>query len=451
MSSFPKDFLWGTATSAYQIEGAYKEDGRGASVWDRFCDTKGKVWEGQTGKVACDHYHRFSEDIAIMRDLVLQAYRFSISWTRILPTGRGKVKAKGLEFYDRLTDGLLKAGIRPFCTLFHWDYPTKLYDKGGWLNEESPKWFADFTLKVAERLGDRIVDWMTLNEPQVFVGLGHGTGEHAPGDKLPIAKQLKIVRNVQLAHGLGVQALRAGCAKRGRIGWAPVGVVFYPATDSPGDIEAAKKWTYGCGNNHVFSNTLWSDPVVLGRVAPEAVKVFGNALPKYSEADLRIMAQPMDFYGVNIYQGTAVTGGEKGNGEVVRFPDGNPRTAFVWNVTPESLYWGPKFLHERYKLPLYITENGLSNIDWVSTDGKVHDPQRIDFLGRYLSELKRAVKDGVPVKGYFQWSLLDNFEWAEGYKQRFGLVHVDYGTQKRTLKDSCDWYRNVIRMNGEGI
>jgi beta-glucosidase len=451
MSTFPRDFLWGTATSAYQIEGAYKEDGRGASVWDRFCETKGKVWEGHNGKVACDHYHRFPEDIAIMRDLGLQAYRFSISWTRILPNGRGKVNAKGLEFYDRLTDGLLKAGIRPFCTLFHWDYPTKLYDKGGWLNEESPKWFSDFTLKVAERLGDRIVDWMTLNEPQVFVGLGHGTGEHAPGDKLPIAKQLKIVRNVQLAHGLGVQALRAGCARRGRIGWAPVGVVFYPATDSSGDIEAAKKWTYGCGNNHVFSNTLWSDPVVLGRVAPEAEKAFGKALPKYSEADLQIMAQPMDFYGVNIYQGTAVTEGKKGKGEVVRFPDGNPRTAFVWNVTPESLYWGPKFLHERYKLPLYITENGLSNIDWVSTDGKVHDPQRIDFLGRYLGELKRAVNDGVPVKGYFQWSLLDNFEWAEGYKQRFGLVHVDYGTQKRTLKDSCDWYRNVIQTQGEGI
>jgi beta-glucosidase len=186
-------------------------------------------------------------------------------------------------------------------------------------------------------------------------------------------------------------------------------------------------------------------------VAPEAEKAFGKALPKYSEADLRTMAQPMDFYGVNIYQGTPVTEGKKGKGEVVRFPDGNPRTAFVWNVTPESLYWGPKFLHERYKLPLYITENGLSNIDWVSTDGKVHDPQRIDFLGRYLAELKRAVNDGVPVKGYFQWSLLDNFEWAEGYKQRFGLVHVDYGTQKRTLKDSCDWYRNVIRTKGEGI
>ena len=451
MSTFPKDFLWGTATSAYQIEGAYEEDGRGPSVWDRFCETKGKVWEGQTGKVACDHYHRFPEDIAIMRDLGLQAYRFSISWPRILPNGQGKVNAKGLEFYDRLTDGLLQVGIRPFCTLFHWDYPTKLYDKGGWLSEESPKWFSDFTLKVAEQLGDRIVDWMTLNEPQVFVGLGHGTGEHAPGDKLPIAKQLKIVRNVQLAHGLGVQALRAGCAKMGRIGWAPVGVVFYPATDSPGDIEAARKWTYGCGNNHVFSNTLWSDPVVLGRVAPESEKAFGNALPKYSESDLRTMAQPMDFYGVNIYQGTAVTSGKKGKGEVVRFPDGNPRTAFIWNVTPESLYWGPKFLHERYKLPLYITENGLSNIDWVSNDGKVHDPQRIDFLGRYLSELKRAVNDGVPVKGYFQWSLLDNFEWAEGYKQRFGLVHVDYGTQKRTLKDSCDWYRNVIRTQGDMI
>jgi len=448
MSAFPRDFLWGTATSAYQIEGAYKADGRGPSVWDRFCQTKGKVWEGQTGKVACDHYHRFPEDIAIMRDLGLQAYRFSISWTRILPTGRGKVNAKGLEFYDRLTDGLLKAGIRPFCTLFHWDYPTKLYDKGGWLNKESPKWFSDFTLKVAERLGDRIVDWMTLNEPQVFVGLGHGTGEHAPGDKLPIAKQLKIVRNVQLAHGLGVQALRAGCAKRGRIGWAPVGVVFYPATDSPGDIEAARKWTFGCDRDHLFNNTLWSDPVVLGRVAPEARRAYGKLLPRYSEEDLRVMAQPMDFYGVNIYQGTPVRAVKRGRAEVVPFGPGNPRTSFHWNVTPESLRWGPKFLHERYRLPVFITENGLSNTDWVAEDGRIHDPQRIDFTRRYLRELRKAVGEGVPVQGYFHWSLLDNFEWAEGYKQRFGLIHVDYRTFKRTPKDSFSWYRELIRRKG---
>ena len=451
MGAFPRDFLWGTATSAYQIEGAYKEDGRGPSVWDRFCDTPGKVWEGHTGKVACDHYHRFRGDIAIMQRLGLQAYRFSISWTRVFPHGRGKANPRGLDFYDRLTDGLLQAGIRPFCTLFHWDYPSRLYDQGGWLHRESPQWFGEFARRVAERLGDRILDWMTLNEPQVFVGLGHGDGTHAPGDRFPIAQQLKIVRNVQLAHGLGVQALRAGCAQRVRIGWAPVGVVFFPATDRPRDIAAARKWTFGCGSQHVFSNTLWSDPVVLGRVAPEARKTYGKTMPRYSDQDLKTMAQPMDFYGVNIYQGVRVSAGRRGKGEVVPFAEGNPRTAFAWSVTPESLYWGPKFLFERYKLPLHITENGLSNIDWVSGDGKVHDPQRIDFLSKYLRELNRGIQEGIPVQGYFQWSLLDNFEWAEGYKQRFGLVHVDYQTQKRTLKDSYFWYRDVIRKRGRGI
>ncbi|MFM6172332.1 MAG: GH1 family beta-glucosidase, partial [Sphaerospermopsis kisseleviana] len=430
MSTFPKDFLWGTATSAYQIEGAYKEDGRGASVWDRFCETPGKVWEGHSGRTACDHYHRFREDIRLMQKLGLQAYRFSISWTRILPNGRGKINGKGLDFYERLVDGLLAARVRPFCTLFHWDYPTALFDRGGWLHRDSPAWFADYTGVVAQRLGDRIQDWMTLNEPQCFIGLGHGTGGHAPGLKLPVRQQLKMVRNVQLAHGMSVSTLRAVCARTPRIGWAPVGIVWYPHTSRPMDIRAARTATMACEKNHLFNNTLWSDPVVLGRVAPEARQAYGKLLPKYSDADLRIMAQPMDFYGVNIYQGTPVRAGTGGKPEAMPFGPGNPRTAFQWNVPPESLRWGPKFLYERYGLPVFITENGLSNTDWVAEDGRVHDPQRIDFTRRYLRELRKAVGEGVPVKGYFHWSLMDNFEWAEGYKQRFGLIHVDYQTFK---------------------
>ena len=445
---FPADFLWGAATAAYQIEGAADQHGRGPSVWDRFCQTPGKVWEGHDGRTACNHYHRHGDDVRLMKDLGLQAYRFSLSWTRLLPRGRGKVNARGLDFYDRLVDSLLEAGIRPFCTLFHWDYPTVLFDEGGWGHRDSPAWFADYTALVARHLGDRIGDWMTFNEPQCFIGLGHGTGLHAPGLRVPMRAQLKMVRHVQLAHGLSVSALRAGCPNPVRIGWAPVGMVHYPATAKPADVQAARRATNACGRDHLFNNTHWSDPVILGRVAPEARRAYGQLLPKYSEADLHIMAQPLEFYGLNIYQGTPVKAGRDGRAKVVPFAPGNPRTAFGWNITPPALRWGPRFIHERYGLPVFITENGLSNTDWVAQDGKVHDPQRIDFTSRYLRELRRAVADGVPVKGYFHWSLLDNFEWAEGYKQRFGLVHVDYETQRRTPKDSYHWYREVIRRRG---
>lgn len=445
---FPRDFLWGAATAAYQIEGASREDGRGPSVWDSFSDTPGNVWEGHTGCTACDHYHRYPEDIRLMQGLGLQAYRFSISWTRVLPAGRGKVNPKGLDFYERLVDGLLRAGIRPFCTLFHWDYPSALLRQGGWMHSDSPAWFADYCAVVARRLGDRIQDWMSLNEPQCFIGLGHGSGIHAPGLKVPIRQQLKMVRHVQLAHGLAVSTLRAECSVPSRVGWAPVGIVSYPTSPRPADVRAARVSTFSCQRDHLFNNTLWSDPVVLGRVAPEARQAYGKFMPDYSDADLRTMAQPMDFYGVNIYQGTPVRAGRGGKPEVVSFGPGNPRTAFHWNVTPESLRWGPKFLHERYGLPVFITENGLSNTDWVSEDGKVHDPQRIDFTRRYLRELRKSVGEGVPVKGYFHWSFLDNFEWAEGYKQRFGLIHVDYRTFKRTPKDSYFWYRDLIRRKG---
>jgi beta-glucosidase len=449
--AFPADFLWGVATAAYQIEGAWKEDGRGPSIWDRFCDTPGKIWEGHTGRIACDHYHRYRGDIGLMKDLGIQAYRFSISWTRLLPRGRGKVNARGLDFYERLVDGLLAAGVRPFCTLFHWDYPTVLFDEGGWAHRDSPAWFADYAALVASRLGDRIGDWMTFNEPQCFIGLGHGTGMHAPGLQLPMRAQLKMVRHVQLAHGLAVSALRAGCAKPGKIGWAPVGVAHYPVTEKAADVAAARSATNACHRDHLFNNTLWSDPVVLGRVATEARRAYGALLPRYSDADLRTVAQPLDFYGVNIYQGTPVRADARGRAVVVPFAAGNPRTLFHWNITPPVLRWGPRFIHERYGLPVFVTENGLSNVDWVAQDGKVHDPQRIDFTARYLRELRKAVADGVPVKGYFHWSLLDNFEWAEGYKQRFGLIHVDYETQRRTPKESSRWYREVIRSCGAAL
>jgi beta-glucosidase len=443
--------VWGAATAAYQIEGAWKEDGRGRSVWDDFCATPGKVQEGHSGKTACDHYHRHREDVRLMKDLGLHAYRFSLSWTRLFPSGRGKLHPKGLAFYDRLVDDLLAADVRPFCTLFHWDYPTALFGQGGWLHADSPSWFADYASAVAGALGDRVRDWMTFNEPQCFIGLGHGDGMHAPGLKLPVRELLKAARHVQLAHGLAVSALRSGCAKPGRIGWAPVGVVHYPLTSKPADVKAARRAHDACHRDHLFNNTLWSDPVILGRVAPEARRAYGKLLPKYSEADLRIMAQPLEFYGLNIYQGTPVKADARGRAVPVPFPPGNPRTSFQWNVTPPALRWGPRFIHERYGLPVFITENGLSNPDWVAQDGKVHDPQRIDFTARYLRALRQAVDDGVPVRGYFHWSLMDNFEWAEGYKQRFGLIHVDYETFQRTPKDSYHWYRRVIRSRGTAL
>jgi beta-glucosidase len=386
-----------------------------------------------------------------MRSLGLQAYRFSVSWPRVLPQGRGKVAVRGLDFYDRLVDQLLRCGIRPYCTLFHWDYPLALYRKGGWAHPDSPRWFADYAAVVAHRLGDRVRSWMTLNEPQIFTWLGHGTGEHAPGERLPIARQLRLVRNVQLAHGRSVMSLRSVLPASAQIGWAVVGVIKIPFSRHPQDVVAARKGTFACSQENVFNNTLWNDPVILGRLAPEARLAYNRSLPEYSAEDLSVMAQPMDFLGLNIYSGVVVQANQRGLPREVSFPVGNPRTAFHWSLTPEAMEWGPKFLHERYRLPIFITENGLSSCDWVSLDGKVHDPQRIDFLQRYLRSLRQGVQKGAPIRGYFQWSLMDNFEWAEGYRQRFGLIHVDFNTQKRTPKDSFFWYQKVIRSHGASL
>jgi len=451
MSKFPKDFIWGAAAASYQIEGAAREEGKGPSIWDAFSHTPGKVLNGDTGDVACDHYHRYAEDVGLMKEIGLKAYRFSISWPRVIPSGAGAVNSHGLAFYDRLIDTLLAAKIVPYVTLFHWDYPKALYDRGGWLDPDSSQWFADYTKVIVDRLSDRVTHWMTLNEPQVFVGYGHQDGNHAPGVKLGMTEVLRIAHNVLLAHGKSVQMIRAHAKSTPIIGYAPVGVAKMPVTESKEDIEAARKATFSVDSHNTWNNTWWMDPVFLGHYPEEGLKAYEKHLPKIQDGDLKTIFQPLDFFGTNIYNGQFVKAASGRGFEAVPYKMGQELTAFKWPVTPTCLYWAIKFFHERYKKPIYITENGLSSIDWVCVDGKVHDAMRIDFLTRYIREFSRAYQEGADIRGYFHWSILDNFEWAEGYRERFGLVHVDYVSQKRTPKDSAYWYRDLIRSNGENL
>lgn len=451
--SFPKGFVWGAAAASYQVEGAAYADGKGPSVWDMLCRKEGAIWNGQSGDVACDHYHRYKEDVALMKELGLPAYRLSISWPRVLPAGGGAVNAQGLDFYDQFVDELLAAGIQPWVTLFHWDYPYELYCRGGWLNPDSPDWFAEYTAVIADRLSDRVQHWMTLNEPACFIGLGHQTGIHAPGDKLGFAQVLRAAHHALLAHGKAVLTLRARARRPCQISLAHTGPVTIPASNQPADVEVARQGMFAIlpTSRHMWNDSWWLDPIFFGRYPEDGWQAFGADVPPVKDGDLRTINQPLDFLGVNIYQGVIVRAGADGKPEMVPFPAGMPLTAFKWNVTPDALYWGPRFLYERYHAPVVITENGLSGIDWIALDGQVHDPQRIDFTRRYLLALERANADGVDVHGYFHWSVMDNFEWAEGFKERFGLIYVDYPTQQRIPKDSAYWYRQVIASNGASL
>jgi beta-glucosidase len=446
-SHFPADFLWGAATASYQIEGGVEEGGRKPSVWDMHCSRNGAIWNGQSGKVACDHFHRWREDIGLMKEIGLKAYRFSVAWSRVLPDGAGVPNAEGLDFYDKLVDGLCEAGIEPALTLFHWDLPLALHLKGGWMNRDSAAWFADYAAQLSQRLSDRVKWWITFNEPQCFIGLGHVAGVHAPGLKLTNREAIEVCHNVNRAHGLAVAAIRNAAATPVRIGIAPMGLCKLPKDSSAAAIEVARRSMFQADAGF-FNNSWYYDPVLLGKYPEEGVAGFGADMPDFPDSDWREIVQPMDFLGANIYGGVTVEEDGLGGYLEIREADGHPLTNIHWTVRPDALYWGPKFLHERYHLPILITENGMSSHDWVHLDGKVHDPQRIDFTTRYLRELNRAIADGVPVAGYFHWSLLDNFEWAEGFKHRFGLVHVDYPTGTRTLKDSAHWYRAVIESNG---
>jgi len=448
---FPDDFVWGAATSAYQIEGASDADGKGPSIWDMMCRRAGAVWRGDKGDVACDHYHRYKEDVAIMKEIGLKAYRMSISWPRVLPEGVGPVNTPGLDFYDRLIDELLAAGVQPYVNLFHWDYPYELYCRGGWANRNSPDWFAEFAGVVVRKLSDRVTNWMTMNEPQCFIGLGHLQGIHAPGLKLNLAEVLRAGHNALLAHGKAVQVIRSRAQKKCTIGFAPVGILKIPAKLKRADSKGARIGTFSVEPKNCWNSVWWMDPVYLGRYPEEGLKAYGAAVPHPNDGDMETISQPLDYFGVNIYFALPVRMGKNGEPEDPPPPPGYNITTMEWPVTPTALYWGPKFFYERYKKPIIITENGMSNIDWLCRDGRVHDPQRIDFLHNHLLALRKACDDGIQVKGYFVWSLMDNFEWALGYSKRFGIVYVDYKTQKRIMKDSAYWYKEVIASNGKSL
>ncbi|MDR3013370.1 MAG: beta-glucosidase [Chitinispirillales bacterium] len=449
--SFPKDFVWGAATASYQIEGAAFKDGKGPGIWDVFCKKPGAVWMDHSGDVACDHYHRYAEDVGIMKNIGLNGYRMEVSWPRIMPEGCGAVNAKGIDFYDRLFDELLKAGITPWVTLYHWNLPQALQERGGWQNPDSPKWFGDFTAIVVDKFSDRVVHWMTVNEPQVIINHGLVTGCHAPGFKISFAEALQAGHNLLLAHGRSVSAIRSGAKAVPQIGYAPVGWSRRSASDDPRDVDAARHATFEIDPTSLWNSAWWMDPVFLGRYPDQGLEAYGAAAPKFTDEDMKIISQELDFCGVNIYTAMAVKAGADGRPELVPNTVGYRMNTYDWPITPDVLYWAGKFFYERYKKPLVITENGTCIAECVSKDGSVHDPQRTEFIADHLIAVKRAIDEGIPYRGYFYWSLLDNFEWHWGYKHRFGMVHVDFETGERIIKDSGKFYGEVIRSGGGNL
>ncbi len=441
---FPREFVWGAATSAYQIEGAANADGRGPSIWDDFCQRPGSILDRTTGAEASQHYRHWQADVSLMAELGLQAYRFSIAWPRVLPEGTGKVNVPGLDFYDRLVDALLARGIVPWVTLFHWDMPSRLWSRGGWAAPDMPAWFSDYATIVAARLGDRVMHWMTLNEPQVFVHMGHVTGENAPGVKLGPASLAKVISGIWQSHALACDSLRASGTAARQIGVALVGRTRVP--DRRRDLSAARMATFDARKRDVWSNAFWADPMIKGSIPPEALEGFSARASELLASTAPAVARPLDFLGLNTYSADRVRRARDCY-EIVDHPPGILRTTMDWPVVPECLYYAAKFNHERYGLPLVITESGMSNVDEPASDGVVHDPQRVEYLNTHLRFLARAVGEGCPVKGYFYWSLLDNFEWAYGLSRRFGLIYVDYRTERRTLKTSAKWFREVIERN----
>lgn len=449
---FPADFAWGAATAAYQIEGATAEDGRKLSVWDTFSATPGRVLNGSTGAVACDHYHRYREDVKLMASLGIKHYRFSIAWTRILPDGRGDVNEAGVDFYRRLVDCLLEHGITPHATLFQWDSPQALEDLyGSWRSRKIAKDFADYATAVVSRLGDRITHWMTINEIHCFTHIGYGVREvppHAPGT---VVKHLKDVwqtsHHALLAHGMACQAIRAASPVPCSVALVDNFVPTVPIAESPEHIAAAQ------AAFHVFStNGGLVEPALTGAYSSALLEQLGKDAPDIREGDLQTIHQPLDAFGFNNYFATYVRAIDRAPGyEFLDFPKSYPKLHMPWLVfTPDSTYWGIRHVSEtlgRADLPIYITENGCAVEDELTPQGEVIDTDRILFLRQYLRSAHRAISEGYPLKGYFVWSLLDNFEWAWGYDRRFGITYVDYATQQRIPKASAYWYSECIRQN----
>ncbi|MGW5329201.1 GH1 family beta-glucosidase [Streptomyces sp. NPDC004014] len=440
LAALPHDFLWGTATAAYQIEGAVAEDGRSPSIWDTFSHTPGKIANDDNGDVACDHYHRWREDIGLMRRLGTNAYRLSVAWPRVIPGGTGAVNAKGLAFYDELVDALLEAGITPAVTLYHWDLPQALQDRGGWPERATALAFAEYASTVAERLGDRVKLWATLNEPSCSAWIGHLEGTMAPG-WTDLTAAVRASYHLLLGHGLATQAVRAA------VPGAQIGIVnnlstVFPATDRPEDLAAARRH-----DGHV--NRWWLDPVH-GRGFPaDMLETYGVELPE-QPGDMETIAAPLDWLGLNYYFPAYVADDPDGPAPRVRSVrrDGVPRTGMDWEIDAGGIETLLLRLTEEYGArKIYVTENGSAYPDVVRPDGTVDDPERQEYLERHLAACASAARKGAPLAGYFAWSLLDNFEWAYGYDKRFGLVHVDYRTQVRTIKGSGHRYADIVRVH----
>ncbi|MGY2736970.1 GH1 family beta-glucosidase [Sphingomonas sp. UYP23] len=440
--SFPKDFVWGCATASYQIEGAATEDGRGATNWDVFSHTPEKVANNDTGDVACDSYHRYGEDIALLKDLGVGAYRLSLAWSRIFPEGRGRPNQKGIDYYNRVIDGLLAAGITPYVTMFHWDLPQAL--PGGWQNRDTAHAFADYAGFMAGKLSDRVHRFMTVNELRCFTDLGHSQGIHAPGLKLPPRLVNQVRHHGVLAHGLGVQAIRAHAKAGTEVGMADNANFFVPVIETPEHIAAAKKAVRE-------ENAMFLTAIMEGRYSESYLKDAGADAPRVEPGDMAAIGSKLDFVALNIYTPTYVKADPASPKGYTALPHlaSSPRMASPWlYVGPEVAYWAVRTVSELWgPKAIYISENGCSADDPLNAAGTVDDSDRIMYLRNYLTEFRRAAVDGYPLKGYFLWSLMDNFEWADGYAKRFGIHHVDFATQKRTPKLSAGWYKELIRRN----
>ncbi len=441
---FPEDFLWGAATASYQIEGAAQQDGKGESIWDRFSHTPGKVRHGDTGDVACDHFHLYKSDVEMMQKLGLQAYRFSISWPRILPQGGGQVNPRGLDFYSRLVDELLGHDIEPLITLYHWDLPQALDDKGGWTNPDMPNYFGDYAATVASKLGDRVKMWTTFNEPGIFGVLGYLTGEHAPGIADPF-KYFPASHIINLSHGRGVISIREE-AKDPKVGTVLQVPPIHPLTDSDKDIRAARLLDG-------LMNRWFAEPVLMGTYPTDMLEALAPLNLPIKEDDLKKIHQPLDFAGLNVY--TRMFAGHDPKVPLLELKieenhriQGADYTEMGWEVYPQAIYESlMRFKNEWGDIEVYVTENGGAFDDKI-VEGRIDDRARIDYYRQYLEQVRRAMDNGVKVKGYFAWSLMDNFEWAHGYSKRFGLVHIDYKTLRRTPKQSAYWYKQLIEAGG---
>jgi beta-glucosidase len=438
---FPRDFVLGAATASYQIEGAWDEDGKGESIWDRFSHTPGKVENGDTGDIACDHYHRWRGDIDLMKELEFQTYRFSVAWPRIQPTGRGKINRNGIDFYSRLVDGLLQAGIKPFLTLYHWDLPQALQDKGGWPARIVVDAFIDYADIISRALGDRVKNWITINEPWVSAFIGYREGQHAPGH-FDQEEAIAASHHLLVAHGKAMQVIRGNCPD------ASVGIALNLTPQEPASPSVAdrKEATFMDG----YINRWFLDPLV-GRGYPQdIINSFGNTMEFVHPGDLEIISSPLDFVGVNYYTRNIARAGTVKETENAprRVFRGDEITEMDWEVYPEGIYTILGRLHFDYAFPaIYITENGAAFQDEINLEGRVEDPARQSYIRCHLEMVNKAIQAGVPVKGYFVWSFLDNFEWGFGYSKRFGIVHVDFQTQKRIPKASALWYKKVIFEN----